>query len=240
MTQYVHDWTHHQIPQMYGLLDAASRRATTEPQFAAALARAASAATMVSLRPTRVFSAGAGTVGVRMRVSTRVWGTLRETLTVPLTGSGSGARVHFNRRSCCSPDCDAGSSLRRTISLPPRAAILASDGEPLATGPGRTSPIPDVAGADRRHRRSDSQRPRRPNTPRRATRRARMVGLDGLEHIFQSRLVGTRGGRLLAGHRLLASAAAVAGPAGQDHDLAGARAGRDRRRWAATTPASRS
>ena len=33
------------------------------------------------------------------------------------------------------------------MQLPPRAALLAADGTPLATGPGRISPTPDVAGA---------------------------------------------------------------------------------------------
>jgi cell division protein FtsI/penicillin-binding protein 2 len=35
------------------------------------------------------------------------------------------------------------------------------------------------------------------------------VGLDGLERIFEARLAGTFGGRLLAGHRVLASAAPI-------------------------------
>jgi peptidoglycan glycosyltransferase len=210
VARYVHDWTQHQVPQMYGLLDAASRRAATEPQFAAALGRTATTATLTSLRATRVFSLKGNRVAVGMLIMTRLWGPLRETLIVPLTGSGSSARVHLGREVLF-PGLRPGERLRRTVTLPPRGTLLASDGEPLAEGPGRTSPIPDVAGqivgtVGPVPSTAAAQYAAEGYPP------GAMVGLDGLEHIFESRLVGTRGGRLLAGHRTLASAAAVQAP----------------------------
>ncbi|MGI9184088.1 MAG: penicillin-binding transpeptidase domain-containing protein [Solirubrobacteraceae bacterium] len=207
VAQYVHDWTRHQMPQMYGLLDAASRRAATEAQFASALERAASTATLTALRTRRVYSLPGNQVAVKMLVSTRIWGTLRETLVVPMTGSGASARVHLSRQVLF-PGLRPGERLSRTVTLPPRGTLLASDGEPLAEGPGRTSPIPDVAGqivgTVGPVPSADAAQYAAQGYPAGAT-----VGLDGLEHIFQSRLVGTRGGRLLAGHRALATAAAV-------------------------------
>ena len=53
--------------------------------------------------------------------------------------------VQFSAR-CCSRGCGPASSSAARTQLPPRAALLASDGTPLAQGPNRTSPIPDVAG----------------------------------------------------------------------------------------------
>ncbi len=144
-----------------------------------------------------------------MRVQTKVWGTLNEMLTVPLHGSGSGARVHLSDEVLF-PGLRAGERLRRHMTLPPRGTLLASDGTPLAEGPQRTSPIPDVAnqivGTVGPIPVSLSAAYIADGYPRDA-----QVGLDGLEHIFQRRLAGTLGGALLAGHRVLATAAPVQG-----------------------------
>ena len=80
---------------MYGLLDRASQRAETEPRFAAQVSRAEATATLVSLRAVHVGDVSNGTIGVRMIATTRLWGALHELLTVPLSGSGSEARIHF-------------------------------------------------------------------------------------------------------------------------------------------------
>jgi cell division protein FtsI/penicillin-binding protein 2 len=108
------------------------------------------------------------------------------------------------------PGLRAGEALTRETALPPRAAILARDGTPLASGAGRTSPIADVAGqivgtlgpipaADVATYASRGYPP------------DAKVGLDGLERVFQNRLAGTPGGRLLAGRRALAQASALPG-----------------------------
>jgi cell division protein FtsI/penicillin-binding protein 2 len=81
--------------------------------------------------------------------------------------------------------------------------VLASDGTPLAQGPQRSSPIPDVAG--------EIVGRLGPIPPAEAAQYAALgyppdarVGLDGLEHVFQDRLAGRPGGTLLAGQRVLA------------------------------------
>jgi cell division protein FtsI/penicillin-binding protein 2 len=87
--------------------------------------------------------------------------------------------------------------------LPPRAAILARDGTPLAKGPDRSSPVSDVAG----------QIVGELGTPppaERLTRRAEgypasaLVGTTGLERALERRLAGRPGGVLKAGRRTLA------------------------------------
>ena len=86
--------------------------------------------------------------------------------------------------------------------------MLASDGTPLAEGPDRFSPIPDVAqqmvgtlGPIPKAHRSGYMAAGYPPDAK--------VGQDGLELIFQSRLAGVPGGRLLAGRRVLATASPV-------------------------------
>jgi cell division protein FtsI/penicillin-binding protein 2 len=211
VTQYVTAWAHADFPRMYGLLDTVSRRHASESVFAAELERTASTATVLSMSVLRVGQRRGEAIPVRMVIKTKLWNTLRETLDVPLSGSGSSARVHFGA-TLVFPGLRAGERLTRRISLPPRAALLASDGTPLAQGAGRTSPIPDVAGeivgtlgpipADQAAGYTALGYPSGTH-----------VGLDGLERVFQHRLAGTLGGTLLAGHRLLARAPPAQAPA---------------------------
>jgi penicillin-binding protein A len=143
-----------------------------------------------------------------MVVQTKLWGTLHETLEVPLTGAGAGARVHFSD-TLLFPGVGPGEKLHRIITLPPRGTLLASDGTPLAQGPGRSSPIPDVADqivgtvgpipSELKARYAARGYPAKAH-----------VGLDGLEFIFQDRLAGMAGGQLMAGRRVLASAVPIA------------------------------
>jgi cell division protein FtsI/penicillin-binding protein 2 len=211
VSTYVNAWARADYAKMYTLLDPASRRRTSERKFASALRHTAEVATLVSLTPLHVASRSGNAIAVRMRVRTRLWGTLHEVLEVPLSGSGSGARVHFEP-AVTFPGLRPGERLGRAVRLPPRASLLASDGTPLAEGPARTSPIPDVAGQivgmlgpipadEAAHYMAEGYPPKT------------KVGLDGLERIFESRLAGTPGGKLLAGNRVLANVSPIQAPA---------------------------
>lgn len=211
VTNYVQAWARGDYHRMYALLDPASRSRVGEGQFVAAYRGAAEEATLLSLAPGGVGGRQGDFIPVAMRVSTRSFGVLHETLEVPLAGSGSGAHVRFER-SLLFPGLRTGEPLVRRAVLGPRGTIRASDGTPLATGPTRSSPIPDVAAqiAGMLGPIPPSQAPRYaaegypPNAK---------VGLDGLERVFQTQLAGTPGGTLLAGRRVLAH---VAPRAGQD------------------------
>jgi penicillin-binding protein A len=208
VTRYVNAWEHGDVAEMYSMLDAASRAHSSELKFALRVQDAADTATVTSMRTLHVSGRQGDTVAVRMRVHTKIWGPLTETLLVPLTGSGSEARVHLTD-AVLFPGVRAGERLRRRMVLPPRATLEASDGTPLAQGPQRTSAIPDVAEqvvgmlgpipASRKAAYVAAGYP--PNA---------QVGMDGLEHIFQKRLAGTPGGTLMAGKRVLATAKPVA------------------------------
>jgi cell division protein FtsI/penicillin-binding protein 2 len=137
-----------------------------------------------------------------MRVTTRLFGTLRETLDVPLVTESGELRVRYNPMLTF-PGLRPAEQLHRRVRLAPRAALLARNGDPLAKGPDRSSSIPSVASgivgvlgaipADQRASYAAAGYP--PNAK---------VGLDGLERIFQTQLAGRPGGELLAGSRPLA------------------------------------
>jgi penicillin-binding protein A len=207
VTRYVTAWEHTDFVRMYALLDRASRARLSESRFARMLESAAATATMQSLRTVKVGSRHGDAITVRMRVGTKVWGTLPETLIVPLSGSGSGARVHF-AGTVVFPGLRPGERLHRELALPARAALLASDGTPLAEGPQRTSPIPDVADQIVGTVGSIPSALAATYAARGYPAKAH-VGLDGLEFVFQNRLAGKAGGKLMAGRRVLASVAPV-------------------------------
>jgi cell division protein FtsI/penicillin-binding protein 2 len=202
VSNYVHAWAGAHYGQMYSLLSPASQQSLSERRFAAAYRRDATTATLTTLALVRVGSRRAGAIPVRIAVATRLFGTLRETLEVPLLGSGSSATVRFVP-SLLFPGLEGHERLARHMALPPRATLFAADGTPLAQGPDRTSPIADVAGqiagvlgpipADAALRYAALGYP--PDAK---------VGQDGLERAFQPQLAGTPGGVLLAGHRVLA------------------------------------
>jgi cell division protein FtsI/penicillin-binding protein 2 len=209
VTHFVTDWARGDYQAMYGQLDSASRAGMTEARFAAQYQAAAATATLVSVLPGRISGRVGDEIPVRVRVKTRLWGMLDETLRVPLSGSGSGARIRFSD-SLLFPGLRQGETLNRDVSLPPRATLLASDGTPLAQGPNRSSPIPDVAsqiaGSIGPIPQDLSDKYTTAGYPADAK-----VGLTGLERVFQDRLAGEPGGSLLAGRRVLARNTPVPG-----------------------------
>src|SRR5205814_1800026 len=137
-------WATGSYAQMYSLLDSASKQRISEARFVGDYQRAADTATLQSVRPVRVGSASGGVIPATMVAHTRVFGRLRETLLVPVDTSGSSPTVKFTG-TVLFPGLRPGERLTRRVSLAPRATLLARDGTPLAQGPNRTSPIPDVA-----------------------------------------------------------------------------------------------
>ena len=208
-TRYVRDWTHHQFRRMYLLLDRQSRRLLTEQQFIAQYQAVAQTATTRSLSIRFVGNPNGRFVPVAMRVRTNAFGTLRASLLVPYDAGGSGASIHFSQ-TLLFPGLLPGEQLSRSVSLAARGTLLARNGVPLAQGPNRTSPIPNVAGeivgtlgpipADQAASYAAQGYPADAK-----------VGLDGLEHVFQRQLAGTPGGTLRAGTRILAETQPVAG-----------------------------
>jgi penicillin-binding protein A len=203
---FVAAWARGDYAAMYAMLAPAAKAQLSELSFRTVYDTAADTATLTSLRFGHVGNPAGGFVPVRAVVNTRVFGTLHETLLVPVQGTGSGPRVRFGD-TLVFPGLQPGEQLSRITSLGPRGALLADDGTPLAEGPDRTSPIPAVAG--------EIVGTLGPIPTAQALRYEALgyppkakVGIDGLELIFQRRLVGKIGGTLYAGRRVLASVAA--------------------------------
>jgi cell division protein FtsI/penicillin-binding protein 2 len=209
VTRYVRAWVRGDYPLMYSLLDRGSQVGLSERAFAADYRRAADTATTTGLRLIRIGTILHDVAPVRMRVDTRLFGSLRETVDIPLISRGSTVQVRFDR-SLSFPGLRPGEHLHRVVSLAPRAALLARNGTPLAQGPARTSPIPSTAsgivGVLGPIPAADRARDTALGYPPDAK-----VGLDGLERIFETELAGTPGGELLAGTRSLARRAPTPG-----------------------------
>ena len=205
VSSYVRAWATDDYHQMYSLLSPASQQTMSEGRFVAAYRRDATTATTVKLTPVRIGKRHGEFIPVQMVVATRLFGTLRETLEVPLDGSGSSATVHYVP-SLLFPGLAGRERLTRHMALAPRATLFAADGTPLAKGPDRTSPIPDVAGQItgvlEAIPSADAAMYAAQGYPADAK-----VGHDGLERAFQTQLAGTPGGVLHAGHRVLARVA---------------------------------
>lgn len=211
VARYVHDWSQHQFRRMYLLLDRPSRRQLTVQQFIAQYKAAAQTATTRGLSVVRVENPTSRMVPVIMRVRTAAFGTLVETLLVSYDAGGPQPAVRFTD-ALLFPGLRPGQRLTRSVSLAPRAAILARNGEPLAEGPDRTSPISSVAsgivGVVGSIPAALVPKYAAAGYPPDAK-----VGLDGLERVFQSQLAGTPGGTLRGGTRVLARTSPVPGRA---------------------------
>jgi penicillin-binding protein A len=216
--RFVAAWTQRNYAAMYGDLDVVSRRSIPLGEFASVYRNALTTATATHVKVVgKPRNVSGGLVGVPVRVHTRLFGTLSLDFALKIVeGGGEGARVAWSR-SAAFPGLRPGELLSRHTELPRRATLLARDGSVLAEGAAagageRTSPLGEVAGgvlgdvgpipaAQRQALEAEG-------VPSNA-----IVGVSGVEQALDDRLRGTPGGELLAGRRLLASAAPVATPA---------------------------
>jgi transpeptidase family protein/penicillin-binding protein len=209
VTAYARAWRQGNYRAMYRLLDPASRRQLSVTQFTSDYRRDAAIATLVSVSSLRVGSFDGHVVLVSMLAHTRVFGSLRERLLVPIAETSSGPAVRF-AGTLLFPGLRPHETLHRKTALAQRGSLLARDGTPLAEGPSRSSPIPTTAagivGVLRPIPADQAASYAALGYPRGAR-----VGHDGLERIFERQLAGTPGGTLFAGGRVLARVAPVPG-----------------------------
>ncbi|MFN8132784.1 MAG: penicillin-binding transpeptidase domain-containing protein [Solirubrobacteraceae bacterium] len=199
---YAKAWAKGNYAAMYKLISDDAKRSVTPAAFRAAYQRSADTATATSTSVGQAKDPQDGAVAVPVKMKTRLWGEVGGTVTLRFQGSGDSAKVAWTP-ALTFPGLAEGQSLTRSTALAPRAPILATDGQALAKGPGRTSAIGDAA--------SEIVGTLGPAPP---ARRARLfaqgypadasVGLNGLERVFQSQLAGTPGGTLKAGGAIVA------------------------------------
>jgi cell division protein FtsI/penicillin-binding protein 2 len=188
-------WERGDYAAMYSELTPSDRRRLSRARFAAVYQdalRTATAAKVDTAKPRKDGSA----YRVPVRIPTRAFGTVAGEVVLPATGDG----IDWSR-ALVFPGLAAGERLRRVTKMPARATLLARDRTVLAKGDDRSSPsllAPQVVGQ------------LGPIPPERREELAALgvppdaeVGVSGLERIFDERLLGTPGGELVAGARVL-------------------------------------
>lgn len=217
--RFAGQWARSEFAAMHKEIDAASRRSVSADEFVSAYHEAMNTATATRLRVAGKARSGAeaGLLAIPVRVSTRLFGTLSLNLEVKVASDAEGAEAVSWTRSLTFPGVRPGEQLSRRTTLPERAKLLARDGSVLAEGPAdaagpRISPLGEAAGA------VVGEVGQIPSSERTAllsqgVPSEALVGTSGLERALDARLRGTPGGELLAGERVLASAAPHAGHA---------------------------
>ena len=175
-------WVRDEWPAMWRALTPGARVAYPEPRFETAYRSADRAAGVRTLRIIKVGAESGGGIPVAVSVGTLDFGTLRGTIVLPVSGTGSGAGVDWDP-SLRLPGLRRAEAVRRLSGpQPQRAAILAADGTPLdATALGAS-----IAG----------QAGPKPS---------------GLERIYNRRVGGHPSEQLVFGKRVIASIPAVGG-----------------------------
>jgi peptidoglycan glycosyltransferase len=210
--KFVREWAKAEYTAMYADVDAASRRSVSADEFVSAYHEAMNTATATGLRVAgKARHSADGLVTVPVKVSTRLFGTLALSVELPVGSEAEGGEKVTWSRSLAFPGMHSGEQLSRKTTLPERAKLLARDGSVLAegsadtTGP-RISPLGESAGA------LVGEVGPIPSSERTALEAQgvpsdAIVGTSGLERALDARLRGTPGGELLAGQRVLATAA---------------------------------
>jgi peptidoglycan glycosyltransferase len=188
-------WERGDYAAMYSELTAGDRARLPRARFTAAYEetlRTATAAKVDTDKPRKDGSA----YRVAVRIPTRAFGTVAGEVVLPATGDG----IDWSR-ALVFPGLAAGERLRRVTRMPARATLLARDRTVLAKGDDRASTsllAPQVVGQ------------LGPIPPERREELAALgvpadaeVGVSGLERIFDERLLGTPGGELAAGARVI-------------------------------------
>lgn len=202
--RYGQAWERQDYAAMHGLLDDAARRRTPLPEFAALHRDAAQTATLAALRAGRVRDGEGDELELPIIVDTRVFGTLRTAVRTTVREEDGRGVIAWEPHMVFG-GLRPGEILHRETTMPPRAAILARDGTPLAAGEPRLTDLGSSAAQVLGHlgppagdrEASASARGLPPGTP---------VGQSGLEQALEGRLAGRPGGRLLAGSRVVARA----------------------------------
>jgi len=204
-------WERGDYASMPALLSDAVREKVSLRRFSRAYQRAADRTTLARVRasPPRV---DGSRVALDVTASTRIFGAITGRLVLDVEDRADGTPGIAWRAEHVFPGLRAGERLKRDTSMPPRAAIQARDGRPIAQGEARLSELGPLA-AEIAGRVGPAPPERAEELVRRGVPPDTPVGLTGLERAFDERLAGTPGGTLKAGGRVLARTAPKRGPA---------------------------
>jgi peptidoglycan glycosyltransferase len=191
---------------MYAMLTARARAAIPLRDVARAYRDAAAMATLRRLTADRAGDPAGDAVVVPVTVSTRIFGELETSVTLPL-GEGVGGEPAIEwAPHLVFPGLRRGEELTRETRLPERRTIRARDGSRMAYGEDRLSDL-DPEASEIAGRVGPAPPERAQEMATRGIPEGAPVGISGLEREFDAQLAGTPGGELLAGTRVLASVA---------------------------------
>jgi penicillin-binding protein A len=205
-------WERGDYATMHSLLTAGARAEYPLRRFERAYRRAADTATLAKVTASPPHVLDGGRVRLDVRLGTRIFGTIRDDVTLTVEEDDDGAAGVAWRPEQVFPGLEAGQRLERTSEMPARAAIQARDGTVIAHGEARLSELgpsaSEIAG-----RLGPAPPEREEELARRGVPEGTPVGLTGLERTFDERLAGKPGGTLKAGARVLARSEPQAGSA---------------------------
>ncbi len=206
VSTYATAWSKGDWATMHAQLTAKAKDATALLPFAQAnrAALATATANEMSVETGKPKKQGDATWRVPVTVRTRVFGTVKGAVLVPVKEDGGSFKVAWVPRLVF-PGLRDGERLKRQTSMPARGSILARDGTALAQGPDRTSTIPDVA-AQVVGKLDTAPPDRAEELTALGVPPDAKVGVSGLERIFDVRLGGVPSGTLSAGGRVLGRA----------------------------------
>ena len=199
--RFTHAWERSDYRAMYAMLTPAARRGIDAAGFTEAYRTAADTATATGVAAGKVSETHGG-ARVQMAVRTRIFGTIKARLELPVSHS----RVVWSR-DLVFAGLRHGEALTRRSDPPPRAAIQAADGAPIVSGPAQ-SRTPSAAGRGIAGQMGVPQNPADSEALyARGFPQGRPVGQGGLERILEQRVAGRPGGTLLEGRRVVRRAA---------------------------------
>ena len=200
---FVAAWARGDYAEMRSLLTAEDQREISQRRFSNAYRDAAKVATLSGIDAGRATGPGAnGAVMVPVTMRTRIFGTLSGSMALPVVEEEDGAAIDWSPQ-LVHPGLRPGEKLTRKTRMPPRAAIQARDGTPLAEGEARLSELGALA-SEIAGRLGPAPPERAAELERRGVPPGAPVGLTGLEREFDPELAGRPGGELRAGDRVLA------------------------------------
>ncbi len=202
-------WSDGDYGRMYALLDAEAKARIAFAEFATAYREAAQTATIRSIAVVEVGERDGDRVPVRLTIGTRVFGTVHGTLALPVSGEGEQMRIAW-REQAVFPGLGLGEQLTRETALAPRADLLARDGTVLARGDDRSSDDPELA-ANIAGRLEPAPPEELSSLRSLGYPPGALVGVSGLERVFQHELAGEPGGTLFVGGRAVAQTQPSAG-----------------------------
>jgi hypothetical protein len=197
-------WERGDFAAMYRLLGDAARSEVTLRGFERRYRRAAETSTLARVRAGHPRDGDDGRVAVDVTAVTRIFGAVTARMMLRIEERADGKPGVAWRPEHVFPGLRAGERLERETRMPPRAAIQARDGTPIAQGESRLSEVGTLA-AEIAGQMGPAPPEREAELARRGVPDGTPVGLTGLERSFDVRLAGTPGGTLRAGSRRLVS-----------------------------------